>query len=36
VLRRGQGVDVTDAAGPLEVTRWAPERVQALLARFGR
>jgi len=34
VLRRGQGVDVTDAGGPLEVTRWAPRRVQALLARF--
>jgi len=35
VLRSGQGVDVTDAAGPLQVKRWAPERVKALLARFG-
>ena len=35
VLRRGQGVDVTDAAGPLQVKRWAPQRVKALLARFG-
>jgi hypothetical protein len=35
-LRRGQGVDVTDAGGPLEVKTWAPERVRALLARFGR
>jgi hypothetical protein len=35
VLRRGQGVDVTAAGGPLEVKRWAPERVQALLARFS-
>jgi hypothetical protein len=36
VLRRGQGVDVTDAGGPLEVKRWAPERVRTLLARFSR
>jgi hypothetical protein len=36
VLRRGQGVDVTDAGGPLEVKQWAPERVLALLARFSR
>lgn len=35
VLRPGQGVDVTDAAGPLQVKRWAPQRVRALLARFG-
>jgi hypothetical protein len=36
VLRSGQGVDVTDADGPLQVKRWAPERVKALLGRFGR
>jgi hypothetical protein len=35
VLRRGQGVDVTDAGGPLQVKRWAPQRVRALLARFS-
>jgi FecR protein len=35
LLRPGQGVDVTDADGPLQVKRWAPERVRALLARFG-
>ena len=34
-LRPGQGVDVT-ATGSLTVKRWAPERVRALLARFGR
>jgi FecR protein len=36
VLRPGQGVDVTAASGPLIVKRWAPERVKALLARFGQ
>lgn len=35
-LQRGQGVDVTDARGPLEVTTWPLGRVRALLARFGR
>jgi hypothetical protein len=35
-LRGGQGVDVTDARGPLKVTTWPPDRVRALLARFGR
>jgi hypothetical protein len=35
LLRPGQGVDVTDAAGPLQVKRWAPQRVKALLARFS-
>ena len=34
-LGPGQGVDVM-ATGPLTVRRWAPERVRALLARFGR
>lgn len=36
VLRPGQGVDVADFGGPLQVRQWAPERVRALLARFGR
>ena len=36
VLRSGQGVDVTSATGPLIVKRWAPQRVKALLARFGQ
>jgi ferric-dicitrate binding protein FerR (iron transport regulator) len=36
VLRSGQGVDVTAATGPLIVKRWAPQRVKALLARFGQ
>ncbi len=36
VLRRGEGVDVTPGAGPLQVKRWRPERIRALLARFGR
>src|SRR5262249_44824980 len=35
VLRRGQGIDVTDTGGPLEVKRWAPARVRALLAQFS-
>jgi hypothetical protein len=35
LLRRGQGVNVPDAGGPLQVKRWATERVRALLARFG-
>jgi hypothetical protein len=35
VLRRGQGVDVTAADGPLQVKRWAPARINALLARFS-
>ena len=35
LLGRGQGVDVTDAGGPLQVKRWAPGRVRALLARFS-
>jgi hypothetical protein len=34
VLQRGQGVDVT-VDGPLQVKRWAPQRVNALLARFS-
>jgi hypothetical protein len=34
-LRAGDGVDV-EAAGPLVVRRWAPQRAAALLARFGR
>jgi hypothetical protein len=35
VLRRGQGVDVTDVDGPLQVKRWTPQRINALLARFS-
>jgi hypothetical protein len=35
LLRPGQGVDVTVSGEPLQVKRWAPERVRALLARFG-
>ena len=35
LLRDGDGVDVT-LDGELVVKRWRPERVQALLARFGR
>jgi hypothetical protein len=35
LLGRGQGVDVTEGGGPLQVKRWAPERVRALLARFS-
>jgi hypothetical protein len=34
-LQAGDGVDV-EAAGPLVVRRWAPQRAAALLARFGR
>jgi len=36
VLRQGEGVDVGPAGEPLQVKRWAPQRVQALLARFGQ
>jgi hypothetical protein len=37
VLRRGQGVDVVVLeAGPIQVKRWSPERIRALLARFSR
>ena len=36
VLRRGQGVDVNSEGGPLQVKRWSPARIRALLARFGR
>jgi hypothetical protein len=35
LLRRGEGVDVGPSVGPLEVKRWAPQRANALLARFG-
>lgn len=35
-LGAGDGVDVEARSGPLAVTRWPPERVSALLARFGR
>jgi ferric-dicitrate binding protein FerR (iron transport regulator) len=34
VLRQGQGVDVDSRGGPLQVKRWKPARVKALLARF--
>jgi len=36
VLGPGQGVDVEPGRAPLEVRRWPPPRVSALLARFGR
>ena len=36
VLRQGEGVDVGLTGEPLQVKRWAPQRVQALLARFGQ
>lgn len=36
VLDPGEGVDVDASPGPLEVKRWPPPRVRALLARFGR
>jgi len=36
VLRQGEGVDVSPTGEPLRVKRWAPQRVQALLARFGQ
>lgn len=35
VLEPGQGVDVTDAPGPIEVKVWGAARVAALMARFG-
>lgn len=35
-LGPGQGVDVGPGAAVLEVRRWPPQRVTALLARFGR
>jgi ferric-dicitrate binding protein FerR (iron transport regulator) len=36
VLRSGQGVDVESAGGVLEVKRWKPARVAALMARLGQ
>jgi hypothetical protein len=36
LLQQGEGVDVTARPGALEVKRWKPARVQALLARFGQ
>jgi ferric-dicitrate binding protein FerR (iron transport regulator) len=36
ILGPGEGVDVGGAAGPLEVRRWPPARVDALLARLGQ
>ena len=36
VLRQGEGVDVGLTGEPLQVKRWAAQRVQALLARFGK
>jgi len=35
LLHAGEGADVTAGAGPIVVKRWAKERVDALLARFG-
>jgi FecR protein len=36
VLRPGQGADVDSDRGPLQIKQWPPERVRALMARFGR
>jgi ferric-dicitrate binding protein FerR (iron transport regulator) len=36
VLRAGQGVDVEPGGGTLEVKRWKPARVTALMARLGQ
>lgn len=36
VLGAGDGVDVEAGTGPLTVKRWAPARIQALMARFGQ
>jgi FecR protein len=36
VLHRGDGVDVDEGTGPLQRKHWKPNRVTALLARFGR
>lgn len=36
VLGAGDGVDVEAGTGPLTVKRWAPARVEALMARFGQ
>jgi FecR protein len=36
ILRQGEGVDVSPTGEALQVKRWAPQRVQALLARFGQ
>jgi hypothetical protein len=33
-LRQGEGVDVDSKGGPLQVKRWKPARVRALMARF--
>jgi ferric-dicitrate binding protein FerR (iron transport regulator) len=35
-LGPGEGVDVGDDQGPLDVRRWPQERVRSLLERFGR
>ena len=36
LLHAGEGADVSTAAGPIVVKRWATNRVDALLARFGQ
>jgi hypothetical protein len=36
ILHRGDGVDVDEGTGPLQRKHWKPNRVTALLARFGR
>lgn len=36
VLHRGEGVDVTREGGPLQVKSWSPQRIRALMARFGQ
>jgi hypothetical protein len=32
----GQGVDISPGETPIKVNRWRPERVRALLSRFGQ
>jgi hypothetical protein len=36
VLGAGEGVDVSAGPGPIVVKRWAQQRIDALMARFGR
>jgi ferric-dicitrate binding protein FerR (iron transport regulator) len=36
LLRAREGADVSAGSGPIVVTRWAADRVRALLARFGQ
>jgi FecR protein len=36
LLERGEGVDVLPDSAPLQSKEWSPERVKALLQRFGQ